>query len=260
MFRRFSEFSCQEWYRSERVDENIFKIRETFIDEGHGCNMWLVRGRHRNLLFDTGFGYVSLRSFLGEDVSRNVVAVSSHSHCDHIGCNHEFECRCIHSAEASVLANPTGANTIYDPYAVPEMIAVPIDPLEVKSHKITPAAPTRLLEGGDVIDLGDRAFEVIHVPGHSPGSIMLYDRRDQILFSGDAVHNGSRGIGRTSWYGADQDQYLASCERIRELPVRTCHGGHFASFDGARYRQIVEEFIAWRWAVTVEAEPSKTSQ
>ncbi|MGT2465803.1 MBL fold metallo-hydrolase [Mesorhizobium atlanticum] len=53
------------------------------------------------------------------------------------------------------------------------------------------------MEDGDVVDLGDRAFEVIHVPGHSPGSIMLYDRRDQILFSGDTVHNGSRGIGRT---------------------------------------------------------------
>lgn len=246
MSRRFSEFTSQEWYSSDRIDENIWKIRERHIDEGHGCNIWLVRGRDRNLLFDTGFGYVSLRRFIGEEVSRNVVAVSSHSHCDHIGCNHEFECRCAHSAEADVLTNPTGANTIYEPYAVPEMVAVPIDPLEIKEHKIAPAQPTRLLEDGDVIDLGDRAFEVMHVPGHSPGSIMLYDRRDQILFSGDAVHNGSRGIGRTRWYSSDDDQYLASCERIRDLPVQACHAGHYPSFDGKRYRQIVEEFIAWR--------------
>ncbi|WP_054313322.1 MBL fold metallo-hydrolase [Mesorhizobium sp. 1M-11] len=259
MFRSFSEFTSEQWYHSERVDENIWKIRETFISEGHGCNMWLVRGRDRNLLFDTGFGYVSLRSFLGEEVSRNVDVVSSHSHCDHIGCNHEFECRCVHSAEASVLADPTPANTIYDPYAVPEMIAVSIDPLEVRNHAIRPAAPTRLLEDGAVIDLGDRALEVLHVPGHSPGSIMLYDHRDRILFSGDVVHNGSRGIGRTSWYSADEDQYLASCERIRDLPVQTCHAGHFASFDGKRYRQIVEEFIVWRQVIAANAERSNKS-
>jgi glyoxylase-like metal-dependent hydrolase (beta-lactamase superfamily II) len=195
-------------------------------------------------LFDTGFGFVSLRRFIGDDVSQNIVAVSSHTHCDHIGCNHEFECRYVHSSEASVLANPTGANTIYEPYAVPEMIDVPIDPLEIKNHKITPAAPTTLLEDGDVIDLGDRAFEVMHVPGHSPGSIMLYDHRAQVLFSGDTVHNGSRGIGRASWFSSNQDQYFASCERIRNLPVQTCHAGHYSSFDGKRYRQIVEEFIA----------------
>lgn len=246
MFQRFSQFTSDEWYSSDRVHENVWKIRESYIDEGHGCNMWLVRGRDRSLLFDTGFGFVSLRRFIGEEVSRDVVVVSSHSHCDHIGCNHEFERRCAHSAEADVLENPTGANTIYEQYAVPEMVAVPIDPLEIKEHKIASAEPTMLLEDGDVIDLGDRAFEVIHVPGHSPGSIMLYDRRDQILFSGDTVHNGSRGIGRTRWYSSDHDQYLASCERIRDLPVQTCHAGHYRSFDGKRYRQIVEEFIARR--------------
>jgi glyoxylase-like metal-dependent hydrolase (beta-lactamase superfamily II) len=244
MFRLFSQFTSQEWYSSERVDENIWKIREAYIDEGHGCNIWLVRGRDRNLLFDTGFGFVSLRRFIGEDVSKTVIAVSSHSHCDHIGCNHEFECRCAHPAEAAVLENPTGANTIYEPYAVPEMIAVPIEPMEIKNHRIIPAAPTELLEEGDVVDLGDRAFEVIHVPGHSPGSIMLYDRRNQVLFSGDAVHNGSRGIGRTSWYSSNHDQYVSSCERIRNLHVRSCHAGHYPSFDGERYRQIVDEFIA----------------
>lgn len=244
MFRRFSEFTSQEWYCSEVIDEDIWKIRETFIDEAHGCNMWLVRGRDRNLLFDTGFGFVSLRDFIGEEISRNLIVVSSHSHCDHIGCNHEFECRCVHSAEATVLANPTAANTIYGPYAVPEMISVPIEAAEIKNHKIAAATATKLLSHGEVIDLGDRAFEVIHVPGHSPGSIMLYDRRAKVLFSGDTVHNGPRGIGRTSWYSSDQDRYLASCERIRELPVEICHAGHYASFGGNRYGQILEEFIA----------------
>ena len=43
---------------------------------------------------------------------------------------------------------------------------------------------------GDVIDLGDRAFEVLHLPGHSPGSIGLWDPAAGTLFSGDAIYDG----------------------------------------------------------------------
>ena len=53
-----------------------------------------------------------------------------------------------------------------------------------------PAPATRLLGDGDVIDLGDRAFEVLHLPGHSPGSIGLWEAATGILFSGDAVYDG----------------------------------------------------------------------
>ena len=54
-----------------------------------------------------------------------------------------------------------------------------------------PAAPaTTLLCDGDVVDLGDRAFEVLHLPGHSPGSIGLWEPATGVLFSGDAIYDG----------------------------------------------------------------------
>ncbi len=56
--------------------------------------------------------------------------------------------------------------------------------------EIAPAPPTRLLDDGDVVDCGDRSFEVLHLPGHSPGSIGLWEAASGILFSGDAVYDG----------------------------------------------------------------------
>ena len=48
-------------------------------------------------------------------------------------------------------------------------------------HRIAPRPPRprRLLDDGDVVDLGDRVFEVIHTPGHSPGGIALFERSDR---------------------------------------------------------------------------------
>jgi glyoxylase-like metal-dependent hydrolase (beta-lactamase superfamily II) len=244
MYQRFSTFRPEEWYSIEGCGDNIWRIREVHIDESYGCNMWLIKGRNGHILFDTGFGFVSLRSFLGEEVTQRLVTVSSHSHCDHIGCNHEFEVLYAHPAEADTLAEPSAEATLYAQYACSEMFSVPIEPTDIQNHNILSAVPTKFLVDGDVIDLGDRAFEVIQVPGHSPGSIMLYDRRSRVVLGGDAVHNGPHGIGRYVWYNSNQDDYVKSCERILNLPVDTCHAGHFASFDGSIYRNILKEFLA----------------
>ena len=55
------------------------------------------------------------------------------------------------------------------------------------AYQVRPAPAQRLLEEGDVIDLGDRHFEVLHLPGHSPGSIALWEAASATLLSGDTV-------------------------------------------------------------------------
>jgi hypothetical protein len=53
------------------------------------------------------------------------------------------------------------------------------------------ATVTRLVDDGDALDIGDRHFEVVHLPGHSPGSIGLWEEATGTLFSGDAIYDGS---------------------------------------------------------------------
>ena len=135
---------------------------------------------------------VSLREHIPLVTERPLVAVASHTHFDHIAGHHEFPERWVHRAEADVPgATRRRANTLADPYASDEAFEA-LPPLPYASTTYCPsAAPaTRLLDDGDVVDLGDRALEVIHTPGHSPGGIALFERASGILFSGDIVYDG----------------------------------------------------------------------
>jgi glyoxylase-like metal-dependent hydrolase (beta-lactamase superfamily II) len=109
------------------------------------------------------------------------------------------------------------------------------------------AAPvTRLVEDGDIVDLGDRRFEVIHTPGHSPGGIALFERASGILFSGDIVYDGPLVEDLAHSSAVD---YVRSMERLLRLPVRVVHGGHFPSYGGERHRALI---LGWLRAKGIE--------
>lgn len=231
----------EDWYSVRRLDDGVTAISEPYIQEFYRCNVWHVRGRDRDMLVDSGMGVVSLREWVPLVTERDLIAVASHTHFDHIGCHHEFECRAVHAAEADLLANPTRQNTLADPYVTDEIFdALPPEPYCSQCYAVKKAPATRILADGDVIDLGDRRFEVIHTPGHSPGGIALYEKATEILFSGDIVYDGPL-IEDT--YHSDAADYLASMERLLILPVRLVHGGHFPSFGGDRYRQLIRGWL-----------------
>lgn len=68
--------------------------------------------------------------------------------------------------------------------------ARPDENYDIKNYQVTSTSITRHLDEGDVIDLGDKALTVYHLPGHSPGSIGLWDPSGRTLFSGDALYDG----------------------------------------------------------------------
>lgn len=231
----------EDWYSVRRLDDDVTYICEPHIQEFYRCNIWHVRGRDRDMLVDSGMGVVSLREWVPLVTERELIAVASHTHFDHIGCHHEFECRAVHSAEADLLADPTRENTLADPYVTDDIFdALPPEPYCSKCYSVKRAPATRLLEDGDMIDLGDRQFEVIHTPGHSPGGIALYEKASEILFSGDILYDGPL-IEDT--YHSNADDYHASMERLLRLKVRLVHGGHFPSFSGERYRELITGWL-----------------
>ncbi len=77
-------------------------------------------------------------------------------------------------------------------------------------------------------------------PGHSPGGIALFEKATETLFSGDILYDGPL-IEDT--YHSNAEDYLASMERLLKLPVRIVHGGHFPSFGGERYRQLITDWL-----------------
>lgn len=167
--------------------------------------------------------------------------VASHTHFDHIGCHHEFRDRVVHRAEADILANPGRRETLADPYVTDDIFdRLPPAPYHSTTYSVRSAPASRLVEDGDVIDLGDRVFEIIHTPGHSPGGIALWEASTGILFSGDIVYDGPL-IEDT--YHADPDDYVRSMKRLYEIPARIVHGGHFPSYDGKRHRELIRQWL-----------------
>lgn len=231
------------WYETIKQADGITLIHEPWIKPFFRCNMWHVRGRDRDLLFDTGLGVVPLRATVRMLCEAPVICVASHTHFDHIGAHHEFADRRVHAAEQSILAEPRPDWTLADRYATDEMFDAAPPGWDETRYTVTPAPATAVLADGEVIDLGDRAFEVIHTPGHSPGGIALWESRTGTLLSGDIIYDGPL-IDDT--YHADLGDYEQSLRRLSRLPVEIVHGGHFPSFGRTRMRMLIDQYLDGR--------------
>ena len=160
-----------QWFASRAYPWGVTHLFEPHIHVFYRCNIWHVRGRDRDLLFDSGSGVVSLVAQFPWLAAKPLLAVASHTHFDHIGNHHEFPDRACHALESPILAMPCRDDTLASRYAKLEMFErLPPGGFDEAAYRVTPAAATRILAHGDVVDLGDRHFEVLHVPGHSPGS------------------------------------------------------------------------------------------
>ncbi|MEQ1873794.1 MAG: MBL fold metallo-hydrolase [Ilumatobacteraceae bacterium] len=247
---------AQRWFDSRRIDDAITLLWEPHVVESVRCNIWHVRGRDRDLVIDTGMGVGSLVSEMGDLLDKPVAAVATHGHDDHIGGHHEFAEVFAHALEAPLLQAPAlntldvvegwGADTLAlfaecdyileDPYFVDALPAGYV----FEQYRMQPARVTRLLDDGDIVDTGDRAFEVVHLPGHSPGSIGLWDQATGTLFSGDAMYDGPLLDNLPESSIAD---YCATMRRLMTLPVDVVHAGHNDSFGRERLHELCRAYL-----------------
>lgn len=246
------------WFEARRLSSRVTQIDEPHVHLLFRANMFLIEGDASDLILDTGMGIAPLRPFvdaLRRDPDKPIICVSSHCHVDHIGGAHEFETRLVHPAEAAEQAAPRPVSLDADTYpdalrrmfveaGYPDLEGLMIDALphagyDPGAYALTPAPATRLIEAGDTIDLGGIVFEVVHLPGHSPGGIGLFDRAERALFAGDAIYDGP-----LIWQGAGMSvsDYRATFDTLEALPVETIHGGHDPCFGRARMLEIIAEY------------------
>ncbi len=251
---------AERWYAHREVEDGVFLVWEPHVDPMIRGNMWLVRGSERDLLVDGGLGIGPLRDELVELFDRPVLALATHRHYDHIGAMHEFEEVLVHPADADVLRRGGRLSSLFASgqsesflremraagYEIRDVLidALPYEGFDPAAWEIEPATPTRLIDQGDVVDLGDRRFEVLHLPGHTPGEVGLWEAETGTLFSGDCVYENPPFLDELP--ESDIDDYRRSMARLRELPVRIVHGGHDGSFGRARLLQMVEHYLSLR--------------
>lgn len=168
---------------------------------GMYANAYLARG---TILVDAGVTPMAIEAY------RNTIRyiVLTHCHYDHIAYLTPIVKMtgakiCIHPADADGLKNDTQSLSMHFGAHSPGII------------------PDMLLNDGDIID----GYEIIHTPGHTPGSICLYDPQTRDLISGDTVFSDG-AFGRFDFPGGSKDMLEASLNRISELQVNGLYPGH----------------------------------
>lgn len=179
----------------EKVADDLYLIK--FLGVKSICGVTLVLGASGIGLVDTGYentpvDYIfPLVQELGREYEEINYVVNTHRDGDHVLGN-------------KVIKEKTGA-----------LIAIH----ELEAEAVETADFT--LKEGDVVELGDRKFKVVHIPGHRPGNICLYDEKKHILIAGDSVCGERKDLIRM-----DKAIYINSLKRLLDLDIRVMIMSH----------------------------------
>jgi glyoxylase-like metal-dependent hydrolase (beta-lactamase superfamily II) len=192
-----------------QLKENIFQFRGQ-------CMSYLIKGTRKNLLIDTGLpwqsdileGQLASVGLSKDDIH---IVVLTHEHLDHIGCVPIFSPKTIIAAH-SMAANKI---SLQDEFVLmSKSFHLNVEEYHIDFH----------LHHGTTIDLGGTALLVHHTPGHSSGSICLYEASQQLLFTGDTIF--ANGILGGIFPSGSISDYALTLRQLSTLRIRELYPGH----------------------------------
>ena len=231
-----------ECFSVKKITNNIYLINEIFNISDTVCNIWLSKGSSLDVIIDTGLGIWNLPEFLKSKEligDKPYMAIATHIHFDHTGGLHQFETTAIHVDEFDDMRDGNAVNMVT--YLNENGIMPGVD-YNVKNYKVKPVTASRILEDGDIINQGDHQLQVMHLPGHTKGSIALYDNQDKYLFIGDTLYEGMLiDFVPTS----SVQHYIDSCKQLIELApdVSMVFPGHFRILDSQEMCSLAKKYI-----------------
>jgi len=174
---------------------------DAFSDNPYDTNCWLLslEGRDEAVVIDPGFEPARVRRLLSAAGKRPVAALGTHGHHDHVGAAAE-----LCGTELPFYIHKHDELALVDPGAWGAGFPAPA----------APPADVRTFSEGDVLEVAGLSIEVMHTPGHTPGSSCF--RIEGLLFSGDLVFKGA--IGRFDFPNSSAEDMLASLRRFLALP------------------------------------------
>ncbi len=202
---------------------------------GYDSNVYLLDGEDP-VVVDTGTGMFT--DTLLEEISKIAPLkklariILTHCHYDHIGGAEKFQRATggriyLHEAEALPIKAGDTSGTIS------EMFGSKLRKLDVEAMK-----------GGDKVRTGDADWDVVHTPGHSPGSIVLHDAKSSSAVVGDTVFCDG-GVGRWDLPGGDLAKLIASVKKIQALQLKNLYPGHgpYSEGDASVHLRLAAKYI-----------------
>ncbi|MBM4350102.1 MAG: MBL fold metallo-hydrolase [Deltaproteobacteria bacterium] len=177
-----------------------------------------------------------------EDIRR---VIMTHTHFDHIGALSEIQKRIpwaelwIHQTEGDPLEQGD-ERTVYGMEMFQQVCQMQFG---IKSGSFT-FKVDRKLQGGESLKIGGMSWEVIHIPGHSLGSIGLYYSQEKVLIPGDVLY-ADHAIGRFDLFGANGAALRDSLKRLSEREVKILLPGHNQAVTKLPAGYILETLKQW---------------
>ncbi len=199
------------WFEVYELPQDTFAIYEPY--QFQEAISYLVLGSERAALVDSGNGIGNIRDVVDELTDLPVTVLLTHEHSDHFGGAHAFdEIALFNDPRALERVRAGVANDRARRSVTGEQVWQPLpEGVDPETFSIPGIEPKLLLEDCQIIDLGGRTLEVIHSPGHSPGSVCYLDRENRLLFTGDHFYPGPLyAFGAT----VDIDAYIASNDNL----------------------------------------------
>ena len=211
------------WFEVYAVAPGVFAIYEPH--QAEETISYLILGRTRALLFDTGMGISDLKKVTGQLTALPIVVLNSHTHDDHVGNNWEF--KNIYGMDTAftrrnALGSREDAQAELGPGQLCGSLPQGFDP---KTYATRPWKISAFIHDGSRITLGGRTLQVLSTPGHTPDAISLFDRAHGLLFTGDTYYPATIWLYRPE---TDLRAYDASIRRLAALApqVKLVLGAH----------------------------------
>lgn len=213
-----------KWFEVYRLNNDVFAIYEP--QQWQEVISYLILGREKALLFDTGNGIGKISEVVNELTILPVVVLNSHTHFDHIGGNSEF--RDILAMDTDYTRNNVDgySNELVREEISEEALCGSL-PAEINpATYYTPSFIVKtFIRDGYKIDLGDRILEVLSTPGHTPDAISLLDLDLGLLWVGDIYYEGPIWLFVPE---TDLDVFYNSVKRLCNMVphLTTLHPAH----------------------------------
>ena len=209
-----------DWFEVLNLPKDVLAISEP----GHWQHVisFLILGSKKSVLFDTGMGISDIAKVVRKLTDTDVMVVNSHTHFDHIGDDWRFPEIHVYADKRAVEILKKGhahEMLLFDSQPDKFLKKYPSD-FDPKRYEIQPVNEDkiRLLDNGDAIDLGNRKLEVLYTPGHTNDSIMLLDRENRALFTGDTFYPDLLfAFFRDEWGHSDLQIYEKTMKDLAKL-------------------------------------------
>ena len=194
------------------LHDGVFRLR----GKNRGSHSYVIRGTRGNMLIDSGLdsNYSDLKEslhYIGMKVRDIYVVVNTHEHFDHIGANRYFQ------EHALIAAHRFAATKMaYDDRYVTLYRSGDANDISMHVHL--------WLESRSRIDLGNYALDIIHTPGHTSGSICVYEPEKKFMFTGDTLFSGGK-LPVIAESGSIGD-YINSLKSLQTRQINEIYPGH----------------------------------